>query len=75
MSKLKRKPNKLLADQYSYNQIMRSKVIIHALANFTEDELEYFKAILPSIPKTKRLYADTSFPNEESLLCTIKSFI
>lgn len=54
---------------------MRSKVIIHALANFTEDELEYFKAILPSIPKTKRLYADTSFPNEESLLGTIKSFI
>lgn len=47
---------------------MRSKTIANAISNFTEDEMEYFKAILPTIPKTKRLYAETVFPNEESLL-------
>lgn len=59
-------------DEYSYNQIMRSKVILHALMNFTETELEYFKAILPSIPKTKKIYeSDTAGLSEELILSKI----
>ena len=74
LSKVKRTKNKETSDQYSYNEIMRSRVILHALMNFTETEMEYFKAILPSIPKTKKLYPESVLPNEEFLLGFVISY-